>query len=318
METTSQRVLLVANPNSAGAPKVHEAVRQPLLEVTQKHQLVDFHTPSPDWQTNVDAIAESLQDGDRIIVASGDGVVNQAVNALILSDVKDAQLAMLGYGGLNDATMAFTSTAIQKDPTLLVAKHVEMVDAFPIEVAFDEKLWRRALLYASIGQSARLVTAFDDPEVRAKVQKNRLNILPALAGIFSTYLKTRKEFLPTFTSEGEVFDHITDILISNALIMARVGRNGKNYGLGETFLKSEFDISGLVKNAPLLGRSAINLVGGHVQLPGREVSEARYEFNTTTDVDIQVEGDKTTATNVQSVSFKKSRNPIEIIRGVAA
>ncbi len=75
------------------------------------------------------------------------------------------------------------------DPARLLGEHVEIVDVHPLEVSVNDEHHRYALLYATLGWTARAAALFDDPETRRTLQQGRAGLLSSLLKIAPMYFQ---------------------------------------------------------------------------------------------------------------------------------
>lgn len=313
MLLTPERTILVTNPKSSRAADVQRGVLHPLQEATTKFETL--YTKSPNAEDNISDIAEYIRPGDRIIVASGDGVAHQVANAILQSDIEDVTMGALAYGGFNDVAATFTNMKLH--PATLIDADAQVADVHPLEIHVDEELYRYAILYSTMGWTALVAAMMEEPELRSAIQRSNFKLPKTLLAATSKYFKTRNSTpFPDFTRKGhEEENHhgITDILSVNGPHMGGLIRSGQNYYERDDFFQADLDVSRLPRNINFLGRSAINLVtGSHLRLPGHEVTEDTLYFNGAS-FGIQHEGEVQFLQNVTTTRTAKSKKTLRMV-----
>lgn len=96
--TPPERNVLIINPESTRSKDVHNGVIRPLEQ--DGVQFETWTTKSPRAEDNIADIAENLREGDRVVVASGDGVLHQTANAILQSRLAGVTIGALAYGGV--------------------------------------------------------------------------------------------------------------------------------------------------------------------------------------------------------------------------
>src|SRR5664279_1267609 len=213
MAVVDKRGVLLCNPNSCRASDV---VRNVILPLQQEGvSFEQWTTNSPNSEDNIDDLTGLLRAGDRIIVASGDGVASQLANAAMRSGLDDIEIGVLGYGGFNDMATAFTGS---NNPMELFDTRAKISDVYPLEVHVNNELYRYGVMYSSMGWAALTSTIMDDPDLREKVQNRKFKIPTTLFAVVKNYCLKKKIPLPDFIREGyENEDHtgVTDIVHIN-------------------------------------------------------------------------------------------------------
>lgn len=314
MTVVDRHCALLRNPKSSRAPDVEQNVVVPLLQAGISFD--QWTTNSPNAEDNINDLAGLMRAGDRIAVASGDGVAHQLANAALRSGLSDIEIAVLGYGGFNDMAETFTDGA--GDPARLFDANAKVIDVHPLEVYINDVLHRYGVLYSSKGYTAQVIAILGDPELRASIQNSTFKKPAALFAIIKDYCRQKKLPLPDFIREGsEDEDHtgVTDTLAINGPITAHLVRSGKRYFEGDTFLQTNLNMANPIDlgNINFLGRSAINLItGSRLKLPGREVTEDNLTFNNASFA-IQHDGEMQFVENVNSVRTTKSKTPLHFV-----
>src|SRR5690606_17312274 len=161
-------------------------------------------------------------------------------------------LGFLAYGNFNDLPHTFTDKGSLRDPVaLLEMARTETI--YPLNVHVDGKPLRSALLYATVGWTARAASQFDDPSVRGKLRRGGAGLTKSLWRLLLYYYKSRRlSVLPPFRYNQVAYSDRTDVIFANGPAVARLFRSGKRFYLGSTFLFRMLDVRKLVANTPFL------------------------------------------------------------------
>ncbi len=311
--TPPERNVLVINPESTRSKDVLNGVIRPLEQ--DGIQFETWATKSPRAEDNIADIAENIRAGDRVIVASGDGVLHQTANAILQSKLAGVTIGALAYGGFNDTAATFTGN--NKNPSKLFADIAPVTDVYALEVFLNDAFYRYAILYETKGWTATVAAMMADPDMRASMQNSRFKLPKALLATTQEYFKNRRHVaLPEFTRDGrpdEDHSGVTDVLAINGTHVAQIIRGGREYYMGDTFLQTDLDVSKLYKNVKFLGKSALNLITRtHITLPGNEVTSDTLRFNDAT-ITWQLDGEVETVNSVTSTRVTKSTAPLHFV-----
>jgi hypothetical protein len=311
MKYSLERTLIIRNTASSDADKVQSEVVDRLQENLPSSSIHEFWTPSANRDITTEAIAEAIQPGDNIIVAAGDGTSNAVVNAYIQADVEGTKIGFLPYGNFNDMAATFTDTKTRRNPALLLADSTQQVEVNPLEVSINGEHYRYAMLYATLGWTARVASLFDHPEARKGLQQGKANLAASLFDIANMYFKTRKAAsLPPFNRTGGPNTHelTTDILAINGPIMAKIIQGQEPFYAGGEFLSKDLDVSGFFKNANFLGRSGINFaLNTHFKLPGTTVTSDLLTFDGAS-LPVQLDGEFFQLETVDQLAISKDQS----------
>jgi diacylglycerol kinase family enzyme len=96
-----KRVVLVYNPHSSHYKKIEKKVLRPAEELNN-FQLYEFEVEKVAIEKNIKALADTLMDGDLVVVAGGDGTATMALNAIFSSNKNRICFGVLGFGNFND------------------------------------------------------------------------------------------------------------------------------------------------------------------------------------------------------------------------
>jgi diacylglycerol kinase family enzyme len=298
---TAERLVVIHNTNSSHAANVQRGVFDRLDAAGLTYER--FLTPSPQPVDNIDAIAHFVRAGDRVLSAGGDGTANAVANGLLEANLPGVTAGFLGYGNFDDMSHTFDSRSAQRNPLRLL-NTTETTTVQPLDVIVNDELWRRAMLYTTLGWTALAAHEFDDPKTREQLQHGGANILSSLARLGLMYFKTRHESaLPPFSREdGSRYDSLTDVLAVNGPIMAKIIRSGQRKYAEPDFLHRDLDVSGLVKNVPFLAASGLG------RMPGTPVTSDTLYFDAPSTIPVQLDGEFSQLHGVSTLSIRKSPN----------
>lgn len=203
-----KKLIVVYNPRSSK----HAAVAKEVLAPARKLSgwlVGKYEVKAMRLHENADELAKILSDGDLVVAAGGDGTASMAVNGVMRSG-KDVALGVLGYGNFNDfARMLKSKRAVEYGGEYVggVTEIVERYEAgktkeiYPLEVKVDDKHWRYAPCYVSLGLFAESTAVFDEPKVREKLKTGKKHLFFSIFTLAKWYFRNRKrEFLP----EGKI------------------------------------------------------------------------------------------------------------------
>lgn len=307
-----ERAIVISNPASSRAESVQRKVITPLEQANIP--FMSWRTKSPNSQDNIADIAELLRDGDRLVIASGDGVANQAANAMLDSRRTDVTIGALPFGGFNDMAATFGGEGTI-DPTRMLAHDAATTEAFPLAISANGEHLRFATLYSTLGWTGLAAAVMDSPELRTKIQSSKLKQPRMILEATKLYIDKRNDSaLPDFTNSGERRSGITDIAFINGPTMARTISTGKPYYEGSTFSMTELDVSSILANLRFLGTGALNtILRSSMELPGAEVTRADIRFSQPASFAIQADGEVTRLTDVRNLDVIKHETPLHVV-----
>ena len=249
-----------------------------------------------DFNKNVTTLAKCLKDGDAVISAGGDATASVTLNAIIKSK-KDVTLGVLPYGNFNDLARTLGMMTSEE-----IMRKTVPTAYYPLIITIDGALWRYAACYVTIGMTAEAVAIFDDPKIRAKMQKGHKSSWRSYLQLASWYFKNRhsKTFLPSFKLNGVEQPHKTsDYAAVNGRSMSRVMKGGNDY-LNPTTFRSETEKTiSFPKLFALMAKSILHRV------PGHDTTSDTLEFEAPSTITLQCEGEYRTFTDVKKIEIKK-------------
>lgn len=208
-----KRLVIVYNSRSSKHAALEAEVLAPARKLSGwlvgKYEVLPTHV-----RDNAERLAKTLQDGDLVIVAGGDGTASVAVNGIMLSE-KDVTLGVLGYGNFNDVARMLRSKQPVKYGDEYIGGVSEIVERFeagkvrevyPLEALVDGKHWRYAPCYITLGMFAESTAVFDQPKVRQRLKDGKRHHLYSIGNLAIWYFKNRKrEFLPEMELEQKSY-----------------------------------------------------------------------------------------------------------------
>ena len=302
-----QRLIIVYNPNSSRYIRVREDVLAPISKL-KGFMIGKFAVEKAPFEQNVGELKKILKDHDVVIAAGGDATASVAVNAILQSG-KDITFGALGYGNFNDLSRTLKTLKYED-----IIKNLKNEKRFyPLEVVVDEKHWRYASCYVTMGMTAEAVELFDEPKIRKKMQKGHRSSWRSYLQLAKWYFKNRhsKTFIPQFKLNGKLQDaRISDYAAVNGRSMSRVMRGGDDYLKPEIFRSEVERTTSFPKLFMLMAKSILSRV------PGIETKGDVIKFTQLGTVELQAEGEYKVFTNAKKIEIKKSEKYIKVIHGV--
>ncbi len=309
-----QRLLVAYNPNSSQYVHARDEV---LLPVSQLKGVMvgKFAIKKAPFETNLKEFKKVLKDGDIVIATGGDATAAVAANA-ILESKKDITLGVLPYGNFND--LARTLKTMRTDKFIRhLSSDINTISSqakqlYPLEVIIDDKHWRYAMCYVTIGMTAESVELFDEPKIRKKMQEGHRSSWRSYLQLAGWYFKNRhkKTFIPEFKLNGRLQDsRISDYAAVNGRSMARVMRGGDDY-LKPGIFRSEVERTiSFPKLFVLMAKSIL------LRVPGTTTKGDVIEFLAPATVELQAEGEYKVFENIRKIEIRKSDRPLKVIHG---
>lgn len=303
-----KRLMLVYNPRSSQQARIE---REVLTEVRQlRSWMVGKYAVKPaKLEENAAQLAKVLMDGDLVVVAGGDGTAAMALNAIMLAE-KQAILGVLGYGNFNDIARM---TGVRR--TEGVRGIVEAYEAgrmrklYPLEVLVDDKHWRFAPCYATVGLLAEATELMDDEKMRTALNTGKHGPLFSLFQAVGWYFKhKRKQFLPAgmMVNGIEVARGTTDYLAVNGPSLARLMKGGEwcfapgKFASATKRLGSFWRMVGFGLRSVIFGVKVVETEGDII------------EFAEPSNVEIQAEGEYVKLEGVRRIEVRK-KGEVKII-----
>lgn len=297
-----QRLLIVYNPRSSRFVDVKKEVLSKTK--TLKGFIIGKYEIEPtDVDKNAAKFSKILRDGDLVIAAGGDATASIAANG-ILHSKKDATLSVLPYGNFNDLARTLGT---RKFEDVFKGRPSQL---YPLEIFVDDKRWRYATCYVTIGMTAEAVELFDEPKTRKKLQKGHKSSWRSYFYLMFWYFKNRhkKLFIPEFKLNGELKPRKTsDYAAVNGRSMCRVMKGGYDYRIKEEFRSTTDRLANFWRLFKLMVKSIF------VRVPGEPTHGDKLEFLAPATIELQAEGEYETFQNVKKIEVRKSERCLKTI-----
>lgn len=265
-----RRLIVVFNARSSKSKLVTEEVLKPARNLAGF--LVGKYEIEPtNFDDNVERLAKILNDEDLVVAAGGDATASIALNGCMNSG-KRVVFAALSFGNFCDTAR----TLGKLDFSELIKRFLdgEMQEFFPLDVKIDEKHFRYAAGYLTVGMFAESTRVFEQKVVRKELKGGRAKCFSYFL-LLKWYLKNRrKKFLPD----------MTDYVVMNGTSAGGIMR-GKRWFLGKKFSCGMFDLAKLFEMVKFMVKAILK------QVPGEEKNKDVLEFGEMTKVTVQVEGE---------------------------
>jgi len=298
------RLVIAHNPRSSRQKQVGEKVFARLDAAGYHYEKLEvLQAPLAE---NIAHLAPQIHAGDVIICAAGDGSAHAVMNSVIASQKPDVTLGFLAFGNFNDLPHTMNSRASLQDPvTLLRDGNVKL--ARSLDVTTDGKHLRYALLYVTLGWTAKAAAHFDQSGVRERSHRGKTGLARSLVALGMFYLKSRKNsLLPEFKIDNKIY-HQTDILIANSTHIARLFHTRTRYYLTGKFLVRTLDVRTLLTNAGFL------LSGLFTHISGNKHRELVIDFDTKSSVTLQCDGEVVELSDCRQLRIDKSKQQLAIL-----
>lgn len=299
-----QRLLIVYNPRSSRFAEVSKDVIERSRELTG-YIIGKYEVAPTNLEDNISKLSKILKDDDLVLSAGGDATGIIAVNAILKSN-KDVRLAVLPYGNFNDLSRTLRTNTF--DDVFLSKTSVRKF--YPLEVYINDKFFRYATCYTTIGMTAMAVSIYDQPEMRKKLKKNFGRKISSYTELSKWYFKNRHRhiFLPEFKLNGVLMSKKTsDYAAVNGRSMARVMKGGEDYR-DPKYFRSETDrLTYFYRLVKLMSKSVLS------RIPGSSTSGDVLEFTNPSSVALQAEGESQVFENVKKIEIKKGKKCLKVI-----
>lgn len=300
-----KRIIIVYNPRSSRAGDVEVEV----MDVARRlkgYVVGRFMVEQIGVMENAKNLAKVLVDGDLVVSAGGDGTASIALNGVVKSK-KMVSLAVLPYGNFNDVAMTFGVKTLRQ---ALMQKSVEV---WPLEVRVNDKLWRYALSYVTVGMMAEATEIFEEKKLRKRMQRGRLGVVRSGWMLFVWWLGNRgRKFMP----KGKLNEHIlragvTDYFAMNGRVAGGVLRDQGKMKDEKVFLSGALELARFLKLFGFLLRGNWGKMGEDLDLTEGDV----LEFEKPSRVEVQAEGEFERMEGVSRIEIRKGRRGVRMVRG---
>ena len=323
------RLLIIYNPRSSRFSDVKAEVLSHLTEL-KGYMVGKYEVAKTNVDDNAKKLAKILKNDDLIIAAGGDATAVIAANAILQSD-KNITLAVLPYGNFNDLSRTLgtetledavpwtggvaggTPAARSREASTVgeTATTGPVQKLYPLEIYIDDKFFRYATCYVTIGMTAEAVEIFDKPKVRKSLKTSSGRSFGSYFSLASWYFKNRhrKIFLPEFKLNGELQHRKTsDYAAVNGSSMARVMKGGEDYKDPSIFRSKTDRLTNFWRLSKLLFKSVF------FRIPGTETKKDILEFLEPATVELQAEGEYQVFQNINKIEIRKSKKCLKVIK----
>ncbi len=297
-----KRVIIVYNPRATrcvlAQEKVFAEARGLAGFLVGKFEIVRASV-----EENVKRLAGIVQDGDLVVAMGGDGTVLAGLNGCMLAE-KDVKFGVIGLGNFNDNARIFRTR------TLMEIINGEERMAYPLKIEVDERHFRYALCYATVGMLAKSARMFDDPKVRARLKKRNGKFWHSILVLVGWYFRNkRKEKLPAFNLDGQLVSGFSDYIAVNSPTMAKIMKGGKWYENPKVFWRGLGRLNSFWRLMIFMAKSML------VRIPGEESKVDILEFEKPATVEIQAEGEAEELAGIRQIRILKSERAMKIMVG---
>lgn len=300
------RLLIIYNPRSSRFSDVKDEVLSHLTEL-KGYMIGKYEVVATNVDDNAKKLAKILKNDDLVIAAGGDATAVIAANAVLQSG-KNITLAVLPYGNFNDLSRTLGTETLE-DIFTTMTEPVQKL--YPLEIYVDNRFFRYATCYVTIGMTAEAVELFDQPKVRKSLKTSSGRSFGSYFSLASWYFKNRhhKIFLPEFKLNGELQHRKTsDYAAVNGSSMARVMKGGEDYK-NPVIFRSETDrLTSFWRLSKLLFKSVF------FRIPGTETKKDILEFLEPATVELQAEGEYQVFQNINKIEIRKSKKCLKVIK----
>lgn len=295
-----ERLVIIHNPNSTRARRVGREVFDVLDSAEVEY--TPLATKSPGAEDNIDDMREFIRDGDRIVVAAGDGTSMQAVNAVVREGHKESVLGFLPFGNFRDLASVHPLKTADLVPSVGDSP-LSIETLHPLTLDVNGKYRRDIPSYFTMGWTALAASEFGNQKSREKIKSapESIKLLSSLWQLGGNYLAHRGEFLPPFhTSRSAlVQEAVSDVMAVNSPRVGRIVRFPLPFGAMDEFGFRQINVFSLQEAIPF----------GLKALASRADTELMKDidivFESPSDVPIQTEGEFEFLEDVSSLSIRK-------------
>ncbi len=220
-----ERLLVVVNPHSTNFDRVQSEVIDRVIasDWARRSEIVETVNPTLLGKDNIQHIAESLVPNQAIIIAGGDGLVNDVGNSVdsVEDGIRDSSYCLVRpHGCGNDTARSLNGGKGKVDIfDVLATGDVREIDLIDVEIGNTKKV---AVSYMGIGWTALGSEAINRPEKRQQKMNHRRISHKVFDGITLSGVLAGERFRPSFKyfeNDGGVRE-ASEILFSNLPSMA--------------------------------------------------------------------------------------------------
>ena len=323
------RLVLVYNPNSSNFRRVKKDILDNRENIFESYELAEYTIKKIGFENNVKNLKEIIRDKDLLLAVGGDATAAITANAIMQSE-KDATLAVLPYGNFNDlartlGTMKLEDLgrwvagnglakglrlgrAARSGPSKTIPDRTHCL--YPLSIFVNDKFWRFATCYVTIGMTAEAVELFDEPKFRKYMQKGHKSSWRSYLELAKWYFKNRRKkiFLPEFTINGKkTVKKASDYAALSGKSMCRVMKGGEDFKKPEVFRSKALKTISFPRLFVLMAKSILH------RTPGDETRGDVLEFKNPATVELQAEGEYKTFENVKRIEIRKGNRCLKVI-----
>ena len=304
-DVSKRRLVIAHNPHSARAKEVQAQVFDRLDAAGYAYETIEVQQAHLD--DNVARLVPEIHPHDIVLSAAGDGSAHAVAHTVMAAHQPGVELGFLAFGNFNDVPNTFNTKATLRDPVAFL-EQARSETIHPVSVYANDQPLRNALLYVTLGWTAKAANRFDDPTLRYKIKNGGAGVLKSLWRLGLYYLQTRRDSrLAPFHIGAKAYPQKTDVLIANGPAVARLFKSGKHYYKGDTFLLRVLDVRWIIPNIPFI---IMGLLG---RMKGAEVREVTVQFDAPSRVPLQCDGEVVNLEEASTVTIKKSEYPLTIL-----
>lgn len=299
-----QRILIVFNPRSSRFIDVEKEVLTPIKEL-KGYIIGKYKVENTDVDQNAAKFAKLIKDNDLVISAGGDATAIIASNGIIKSG-KDATLAVLPYGNFNDLSRTLGTKTLND---VFDSKNIHK-KLYPLEIIVDDKFFRYATCYVTIGMTAEACELFDEPKFRKSMQRGYKSSWRSYLALAKWYFKNRhkKVFIPEFTINGhKTAKGISDYCALSGKSMCRVMKGGDDYLKPKVFRSENCRLTNFWRLCKLMVAAIFS------RTPGTPTTRDVLEFTNPATVELQAEGEYRTFKDIKKIEIKKGNKYLKVI-----
>ncbi len=298
-----QRIIAVYNPRSSRFTKVCQEVLD-YLPSLRGYTIGKYEISPTNFEQNVSNLSRLLQNNDLVISAGGDATTAIAANACLKSH-KNISLAALPYGNFSDFAHALNLREIEQ----IFCSDVKTIDFYPLEIHVNDKFFRYATCYVTIGMTAESVGLFDEPSIRRKLHSTRRTHLCSYIHLAKWYFKNHhtKIFLPGFQlNSASLASSTTDYFAINSKFACHIMKGNTDFQSPQTFHSLTSNLAAFHHLCSFMTKSIF------AHIPANPTKGDILEFAHPATITIQAEGEYRTFPKVTKIEIKKSQTSLKV------
>ena len=258
-----------------------------------------------DVDDNAVKLAKFLSNDDLVLSVGGDATAVIGLNAVLNSE-KDATLAVLPYGNFNDLARTLKTKKLDD----IFGEKRKIKKLYPLDIIVNDKHFRYASCYVTIGMMAEAVELFDSKKVRKGLQKKKNRAIRSYFALAKWYFghRHKKVFLPDFELNGKLMHKKSDYIATNGKSLARVIRGRNNAFEPDLFVRKIGKLTSFVRLVWFMAKSML------YRISGEEVQkEETLNFVVPAEIEMQAEGEYKRFIDVKTVAIKKNKRFIKVV-----